>query len=109
MGNGCSTYCSETDDQKEITDTPNFQHCEKKRISDVTVSLKPINTFALKRAGNKADKTAMMIIRVQSLIRGWLERRRYRVLRQTYQSTVKYFKLEEGQETLTGTYDPKNA
>lgn len=50
-----------------------------------------------------------MIIRVQALIRGYLQRRRYRIVKFTYDQATKYFKSEEGRETLDGffTHDSK--
>jgi len=43
-----------------------------------------------------------MIIRVQSLIRGWLQRRKYRMKQMTVNVQTKYFKKEESNETLKG-------
>lgn len=46
----------------------------------------------------------MKVIQVQSLIRGFLERRRYRVMKLTCEVQSKYFKSDEGRETLRGPY-----
>ena len=48
------------------------------------------------------------IILVQSLIRGFLERRRYRVKKLNLKIQSKYFKSDEGKETLNGLFQ-KNA
>ena len=56
----------------------------------------------------KLEDNIAMVVRVQAMIRGWSERRKYRVLKSNYQNSVKYFKLEESQETLQGKYDPNN-
>ena len=43
----------------------------------------------------------MQLIRVQSLVRGFLERRKYRIRLMEIEGSSKYFKLEEAKETLT--------
>ena len=43
----------------------------------------------------------MQLIRVQSIVRGFLERRKYRVKLMDIEDSSKYFKLEEAKETLT--------
>ena len=49
----------------------------------------------------------MLLIRVQALVRGYLERRRYRIKRSANIDSNKYFKPDEANETLTGAvYDP---
>ena len=45
-----------------------------------------------------------MVIRLQSLVRGFLQRRKYRILRLTCEVQSKYFKSEEAKETLNGQY-----
>lgn len=44
------------------------------------------------------------ITRVQSLVRGFLQRRKYKIRISQYKKT-KYFKIEENKETLTGVYN----
>lgn len=44
------------------------------------------------------------LIRVQALVRGFLERRRYRVRKLSAEVTSKYFKHDEAKETLTGMF-----
>ena len=46
-----------------------------------------------------------MICRVQALIRGFLQRKKYKILKLTDQVSSKYFKQEEAQETLYGMYE----
>jgi hypothetical protein len=45
-----------------------------------------------------------MLIRVQSLVRGFLQRRKYKILKMTSEVNSKYFKHEESEETLGGVY-----
>lgn len=47
----------------------------------------------------------MLICRVQARIRGFLQRRRYRIKKSTYEMATKYFKSEEGKETLRGQFE----
>lgn len=47
-----------------------------------------------------------MLIRVQSLVRGFLQRRKYRIMKLSMEVSHKYFKVEEAQETLSGEHDP---
>ena len=44
------------------------------------------------------------IIQVQSLIRGFLQRRKYRIMKLTCEVQSKYFKGDEAKETLQGEY-----
>ena len=46
----------------------------------------------------------MTLIRVQSLVRGFLQRRKYRILKMTSEVQSKYFKSDEARETLDGAY-----
>ena len=55
-----------------------------------------------------ADENLMRIIRVQSLIRGFLQRRKYRIMKLTCEVQSKYFKSDEAKETLSGTYQDNN-
>ena len=49
----------------------------------------------------------MAIVRVQSRIRGWINRRKFKVQQINNINTNKYFKPNEAQETLTGEkFDP---
>ena len=49
----------------------------------------------------------MAIVRVQSRIRGWINRRKFKVQQISNINTNKYFKPDEAQETLTGEmFDP---
>lgn len=57
-------------------------------------------TSAKTKKEMKLEDNIAMVVRVQAMIRGWFERRKYRVLKSNYQNSVKYFKLEESQETL---------
>ena len=56
----------------------------------------------MRRQGATSD--VRKIIQVQSLIRGFLERRRYRVKKLNLKIQSKYFKSDEGKETLNGLY-----
>ena len=44
------------------------------------------------------------IIRVQTVIRGFLERRKYRIKKSLHEGTGKYFTAEEAKETVGGAY-----
>ena len=46
----------------------------------------------------------MTVVRVQSLVRGFLERRKYRIMKMTSEVQSKYFKSDEARETLDGAY-----
>ena len=49
----------------------------------------------------------MVLVRVQSLIRGWIQRRKYKVQQISNLNSSQYFKQTEAQETLTGAmFDP---
>ena len=50
-------------------------------------------------------ESMMTIIRVQSLMRGFLQRRAYRVQKFRNEGTTKYFKEQESNETLGGIYE----
>lgn len=56
------------------------------------------------RRNQGADQKLMTIVRVQSLIRGFLQRRKYRILKLTCEVQSKYFKSDEAKETLNGAY-----
>ena len=43
----------------------------------------------------------IMLVRVQATVRAYLERRRYRIQKLYSDTTSRYFKQEEAQETLT--------
>lgn len=45
-----------------------------------------------------------MLIRVQAIIRGYLQRRKYRIQKVASDMASKYFKAEEALETLTGNF-----
>ena len=45
------------------------------------------------------------VIRVQALVRGFLERRKYRIKRETAIGSSKYFVEEEANETLRGIFE----
>ena len=49
----------------------------------------------------------MTIIRVQSLVRGWMQRRKYRVQKMAAEVQSKYFKSDEAKETLGGAFDDR--
>ena len=51
-----------------------------------------------------AEENLLKIVRVQSLIRGFLQRRKYRIMKLTCEVQSKYFKSDEARETLGGTY-----
>ena len=51
-----------------------------------------------------AEENLLKIVRVQSLIRGFLQRRKYRIMKLTCEVQSKYFKSDEARETLSGTY-----
>lgn len=51
-----------------------------------------------------AEENMLRIVRVQSLIRGFLQRRKYRIMKLTCEVQSKYFKSDEAKETLGGTY-----
>lgn len=46
----------------------------------------------------------MKIIAAQALIRGYLQRRKYKILKLNCEVQSKYFKSDEAKETLSGTY-----
>ena len=46
----------------------------------------------------------MKVIRAQSLMRGWIERKRYSKKQMEHESTTKYFTKEEGKETTGGQF-----
>lgn len=46
----------------------------------------------------------MKVIAAQALIRGFLQRRKYRIMKMTCEVQSKYFKSDEAKETLGGTY-----
>lgn len=49
-----------------------------------------------------------VLVRVQARVRGFLERRKYRIQKLANESVSKYFKPEEALETLTQSkFDPK--
>jgi len=50
----------------------------------------------------------MKLARVQSLVRGFLQRKKYRIQKTHNEGTTKYFKAKESEETLGGVYE-KNA
>jgi hypothetical protein len=45
-----------------------------------------------------------MIVRVQAMVRGFLQRRKYQVQKMQAEVASKYFKAEEAAETLKGDY-----
>lgn len=47
-----------------------------------------------------------MLIRVQAYIRGFLQRRNYKIMKISTEMSSKYFKGDEAKETLTGVYEP---
>jgi len=49
-------------------------------------------------------KNTKVIIHAQALIRGWLQRRKYRTAKSNYEMATKYFKSDEGKETLGGAF-----
>ena len=51
-----------------------------------------------------AQENLHKIVRVQSLIRGFLQRRKYRIMKLTCEVQSKYFKSDEAKETLNGAY-----
>lgn len=53
----------------------------------------------------------MLITRIQALVRGWLDRRKYRIIAMTTQVQTRYFKKDEAMETLVRgeKYDDKGA
>ena len=50
----------------------------------------------------------MKLVRVQSLVRGFLSKRKYKIQKTHNEGTTKYFKAKESAETLGGIYE-KNA
>ena len=50
----------------------------------------------------RMNEDMMRLIRVQSLVRGFLQRRQYRIRKSHNQGTSKYFQQDEGNETLGG-------
>ena len=49
----------------------------------------------------------MILVRVQSLIRGWVQRRKYKVQQINNLNSSQYFKQSEAKETLTSEmFDP---
>lgn len=52
----------------------------------------------------------LILIRVQSLIRGWIQRRKYKVQQISNLNSSQYFKQSEAKETFTGAmFDPNAA
>lgn len=45
-----------------------------------------------------------MLTRLQAVVRGYLQRRKYRIQKVASDMASKYFKAEEALETLTGNY-----
>ena len=45
------------------------------------------------------------LVTVQSLVRGFLQRKKYRVQKMTSEVQSKYFKSDEARETLDGIYN----
>ena len=45
-----------------------------------------------------------LLVRVQSMVRGYLQRRKYRIMRLTSEVQSKYFKADEAKETLNGEF-----
>mmetsp|Transcript_5186 Transcript_5186/g.6911 ORF Transcript_5186/g.6911 Transcript_5186/m.6911 type:complete len:109 (+) Transcript_5186:303-629(+) len=56
------------------------------------------------RRNRPSEESLMRVVRVQSLIRGFLQRRRYRIMKLTCEVQSKYFKSDEAKETLNGVY-----
>ena len=52
----------------------------------------------------KSLNEIMLLIRVQAQVRGFLERRRYRIQKAYNENSSRYFKAEEAQETLTDQF-----
>jgi hypothetical protein len=46
----------------------------------------------------------IMLTRVQALIRGYLQRKKYKIMKLTSEVQSKYFKGDEAQETLSGQF-----
>ena len=49
-------------------------------------------------------RDVMKVIRAQSMMRGWLERKRYSKKQMEHESTTKYFTKDEGKETVNGQF-----
>ena len=49
---------------------------------------------------NPSIDDVMRLIRVQSMVRGFLQRRAYRIQKLSSEGASKYFKIEEANETL---------
>lgn len=47
-----------------------------------------------------------MLTRVQACVRGFLQRKKYKIMKLTSEVASKYFKAEEAKETLKGEYNP---
>ncbi len=47
-----------------------------------------------------------MLMRVQARVRGYLQRKKYKIMKITSEVASKYFKAEEAKETLKGEYNP---
>ena len=46
----------------------------------------------------------LMLTRVQALIRGYLQRKKYKIMKLTSEVQSKYFKVDEAEETLGGQF-----
>ena len=63
----------------------------------------PPNNKQTNNNKSSALENVQLVVRVQARIRGWLERRKYKILQMSIPQT-KYFKKEESMETLNGLY-----
>jgi hypothetical protein len=93
MGTTCTTCCTTKDEEKqEIVD--NVQKCVPNKSSSKT--LRPV-----KGKASFSDRDTQMLIRVQALVRRFLQRRKYKVALLQHDTSSKYFRALEAHETIT--------
>lgn len=118
MGADCSTCCTTADESKqELNDDqpkPSYQYKTIKTVPS-TENDQHIN-FVQKNQNQRlldvqqqTKKTKVkddmeMLVRLQAVVRGYLQRRKYRIQKIASDMASKYFKAEEALETLTGKY-----
>lgn len=117
MGNTCTTCCTSADEQQsEINDVEkvkivqNSKYTSQNNPDDQQVSSTFQNPYSLCEQKTKTNAKAPvkrseqsdldMLIKVQALVRGFIQRRKYRVLQLTVDGASKYFKVDEAHETV---------
>ena len=123
MGNECTACCNiaeegkqELNDDSDSKVAPGYQSyglisTSKGSSTRSEVGRLPSREFNSSSASYKRDRGSLLkeenlakIIQVQALVKGFLQRRRYRIMKLTCEVQSKYFKSEEAKETLEGIY-----